>query len=324
MSKRPAADGPPPTAGGVRPQQPTSSHQPLLFADSDKIEDRTSVFVARYSRQLTAKELQASEAFEDATHKMAAWRKPSKQRSLREPGTFLYETGYDDDGESYAGKKLAKVLEEMNVEGAVVCARWYGGVLLGPVRFSHIENCARQAIRRYLSGVGQGPDGNAKRRKVEDDPQEKARLIEELKYRDSNILVLRDLLKEKLRDSSDDNQGATAAAATPSQKTPDYAKMTAEALRRLDRARDATVAYLLKQIQDAEAKVATVEVKNVDQNMKPTDSNGERNSDSQVALPCPITVLEDSELSAVENIDATATKDESLQSPATVDTTDRG
>lgn len=322
MSKRRAADGSPPIAGGVRPRQPTSSHQPPLFAASDKIEDRTSIFVAYYSRQLTAKELQASEAFEDATHKMVAWRKPSKQRSLREPGTFLHETGYDDDGESYAGKKLAKVLEEMNVEGAVVCARWYGGVLLGPVRFSHIENCARQAIRRYQSGAGQGPDDIAKRRKVDDDPGEKARLIEELKYRDSNILVLRDLLREKLAASSDNNQGATAAAATPSQKTPDYAKMTAEALRRLDKARDATVAYLLKQIQDAEAKAAAVEAKSADHKKKSTDLDREETSALQVAPPDPPIARNDYELSAAENVDTTAIKAEPRQNSASVDAKD--
>ena len=37
-----------------------------------------------------------------------------------------------------------KILEATNV--LVVVSRWYGGILLGPDRFKHINNAARQIL----------------------------------------------------------------------------------------------------------------------------------------------------------------------------------
>lgn len=158
---------------------------------------------------------------------MAAWRRASTQRTLLTTGGasgVTYTTSSDDDGEKYAGKRLEKVLNELNVQGTVVVARWYGGVLLGPVRFTHIENVARDAIARWTRSVGGAGAGDAqsggggKRVKTGDDsspasgspakggPTEaqkaadeatRLRLAEQLVYRDNSIAVLRALLAEK-------------------------------------------------------------------------------------------------------------------------------
>ena len=54
---------------------------------------------------------------------------------------------YDDDGESAAGGRLLKLLTLVGAENiVVVVSRWYGGVLLGPARFTHINNAARQLL----------------------------------------------------------------------------------------------------------------------------------------------------------------------------------
>ena len=54
---------------------------------------------------------------------------------------------YDDDGESAAGGRLLKLLALVGAENVVVVvSRWYGGVLLGPARFTHINNAARQLL----------------------------------------------------------------------------------------------------------------------------------------------------------------------------------
>lgn len=53
----------------------------------------------------------------------------------------------DDDGEHGAGKCLAHLLEmrgETNV--LVLVSRWYGGIHLGPKRFTHITNVARELL----------------------------------------------------------------------------------------------------------------------------------------------------------------------------------
>lgn len=53
----------------------------------------------------------------------------------------------DEDGEHHAGGQLAELLRIMEVTNLViVVSRWYGGVHLGPTRFKHIKNAARDVI----------------------------------------------------------------------------------------------------------------------------------------------------------------------------------
>lgn len=64
----------------------------------------------------------------------------------------------DDDGETAAGGRLAHLLTLLEVENVlVVVTRWYGGVLLGPDRFKHINRVARDALVR--AGVVQEGGG---------------------------------------------------------------------------------------------------------------------------------------------------------------------
>ena len=214
---------------------------PLRIFKSSPIEDRSSTFVAFYSPTLTAKELQAHSEFKSASHRIAAWRKPSSQRALN--AQRLLETGHDDDGEKYGGKTLEKVLIEMDLEGAVVVARWYGGVMLGPVRFDHIKNSARDAIMQW----SQDRERSAKKAKVREDESERERLVQTLPERDQSIIVLRDLLTEKNRQSS----SAPGSQNSPA-KTPDYSTLPLATLQKLEQVRDATIGWILKQIEKAE------------------------------------------------------------------------
>ena len=130
---------------------------------SSPIEDRTSTFIGYYSPTLSAKELQTLPENKSASHKIVAWRKPSTQKTL--PGQKAqYVIGHDDDGEKYAGKKVEKVLESLDVMGCCVVARWYGGVMLGPVRFQHMEDCAKEAVREWQVFAG---EEIAKKRRAE-------------------------------------------------------------------------------------------------------------------------------------------------------------
>ena len=215
---------------------------PTPIFTSSPIEDRSSKFIAFYSPILAAKELQAHTEFKSASHRVAAWRKPSSQRSLN--AQRLLETGHDDDGEKYGGKALEKVLVETDVEGAVVVARWYGGVLLGPVRFDHIKNCARDAIMQW----SQDRERSAKKAKVREDEVEKERLIQTLPERDQSITVLRDLLAEKKNQQS---SSAPSGESSPA-KTPNYATLPLATLQKLEQVRDATIGWILKQIEKVE------------------------------------------------------------------------
>jgi hypothetical protein len=228
---------------------------------SEPIEDRSSTFIAYYSPTESAKSLQARSQLQSADHRMAAWRKPSAQKTIA--GKSIFTTGSDDDGEKYAGKKLEKVMVELNAEGTVVVARWYGGILLGPVRFTHIENAAKQAIAR-----SRGADTDtqpAKKPKQEpapaDDSDAIRRLAKQLTDRDKSIVTLRQLLAEKqaekLLDASPTLSDAKTAVVAP--QAPDYGAMNLTRLRQLEKARDATISWTLKQIDAAEASKASSE-----------------------------------------------------------------
>lgn len=218
-----------------------SSDLPSGIYKSSPIEDRSSKFIAFFSPTLTAKELQAHTDFKSASHRIAAWRKPSAQRALN--AQRLLETGHDDDGEKYGGKALEKVLTEMEIEGAVVVARWYGGVMLGPVRFDHIKKSAREAVIEW----SQEEERSAKKAKIRDDEAEKERLIATLPERDQSITVLRELLASKSQQSS----SAPGGTNTPA-KTPNYTTLPLATLQKLEHVRDATIGWIIKQIEKAE------------------------------------------------------------------------
>lgn len=221
------------------------SPSPEASADISKssvIEDRQSTFLAIYSPTLSAKELQSRIDMEDATHRIAAWRKPGSQRSLKssEP---LMESGYDDDGEKYGGKAVAAVMDAMDVQGAAVVARWYGGIMLGPVRFDHIRNCAKAAISKYRAQNNEA----SKRKKVQLESEQRMKLEQTLRERDESIIVLRGLLAEKKGQSSSQQSPSISPA-----KVPDYSKQPLNVLKRLEEVRDASIAWILKGIEQAE------------------------------------------------------------------------
>ena len=184
-------------------------------------------------------------------HRMAAWRKPSAQKSL-DSQQRLYDTGHDDDGEKYGGKTLMSVLNTSQVEGSVVVARWFGGVMLGPVRFDHIRNCALVAIDKWRIEN----EKSNKRIKAAQDEDKRAELIHVLPERDRSITVLRGLLADKKRIPPAENpqQG------TPS-KVPNYSTLPLAALEKLERARDATLTWILKEIEKVEASGQGADIK---------------------------------------------------------------
>ena len=226
------------------------------YFKSGPIEDRDSTFIGAFSTTISATELQKLPEFETASHRMAAWRKPSSQRTLNvgpvSGSQPIYVTGSDDDGERYGGKRIEKVLNELHAEGAAVVARWFGGALLGPARFTHIENATKQAVQSLNASA----ETAAKRRKVESDLEEKKRLVRALEERDQSIATLRQLLAAKT--SSEPKVDALVEGEPTTKPSPvkasEYASMPLLRLKQLDKARDATISWILKQIDTAEEK----------------------------------------------------------------------
>jgi putative IMPACT (imprinted ancient) family translation regulator len=250
--------------------RPDPNHQTFR---SGAVKDRGSTFIALFSPTAPTEDLQGQSDFKTATHRIAAWRKLSAQRALLSgPRHRLFDTGHDDDGEQYAGKRLEKVLTELNVVGAVVVARWYGGILLGPARFTHIENCAREAIEKWrmstVTGKEEVDHPAAQKRKLVDNEARRSALVRVLEERDHSISVLRGLLQEKteeaapvemdgkyssMKDAAVTPTTVTPTAVTPT-KAPNYSTMALPALERLEKARDATISWILKEIEKAEEK----------------------------------------------------------------------
>jgi len=69
---------------------------------------------------------------------------------LKGPEDFELMQGSTDDGENWAGGKVLKVMQGLAIiDAVVIVSRWYGGTLLGPVRFTHIETCASEVCREF-------------------------------------------------------------------------------------------------------------------------------------------------------------------------------
>lgn len=246
-----------------RSDEPADS---LSIFRSKQIEDRSSAFIGLFSPTAKPKELQSLPEIKDASHKILAWRRTSNQQSIK--GGLKYVTGSDDDGEKYAGKRVEKVLEELKVEGSCVVARWYGGVLLGPVRFTHIETCAREAVEKWRQAEA---EERVRKQKVQEEVEVKPSLVKLLRRRDESITVLRKLAAEKEDEVKnaklDDVQTEAmksareehALSAEKAKTAPiDYDQMSVDKLKMLEKARDATLSFLLKRIDKAEAEMADI------------------------------------------------------------------
>lgn len=238
------------------PSVAAASQEQADYFTSDVIEDRQSKFIGFYSPTLSYKELQGLHEVKSASHKIAAWRRESNQQSLTAQKRFV--SGFDDDGEKYAGRKVEQALNNAAVTGSCVVARWWGGIMLGTARFEHIDSCTRGAIQSWRDSTAEQA---AKKQRQAADEAERQKLAKALEARDANIAVLRSLAAQK---ESAVSERASVGTAEPGdlkvQSTPapaklvmEYQTLSLDRLRALDRARDATIAFLLKRIDQAEA-----------------------------------------------------------------------
>ncbi|CAG8661680.1 8499_t:CDS:2, partial [Acaulospora morrowiae] len=121
----------------------TATSLPTIY-HSSRIKDRNSVFVAHAISISTKKNVENFKNIleleeKNATNYILAFRMENVD------GTLVEES--DDDGERYAGERLLNLLKTLDVKNvAVIVTRWFGGVLLGPVRFEHILKCAREVL----------------------------------------------------------------------------------------------------------------------------------------------------------------------------------
>uniref|UniRef100_A0A0M3I7I1 RWD domain-containing protein n=1 Tax=Ascaris lumbricoides TaxID=6252 RepID=A0A0M3I7I1_ASCLU len=115
----------------------------------DILQDRKSTFQAHVALinsenevMLVLNKLKENGKIARATHNMYAWR---IEESI--DGRIIKRHDCEDDGEIGAGAKLLHLLELMKAKNVIVIVtRWYGGIHLGPDRFRHICNIAREIL----------------------------------------------------------------------------------------------------------------------------------------------------------------------------------
>ncbi|KAJ3487545.1 hypothetical protein NLI96_g3447 [Meripilus lineatus] len=140
----------------------SSRPPPEPVAISKELKDRGSTFLGHIYKISSSSEATRTHSYlknvvhskQKADHEIYAWRcmvlKDGKT-GLNGPEDFEVKSGCKDDGERFAGARVLKVMESEGVMDAVVIVtRWFGGELLGPIRFDHIDACARQVCRTFL------------------------------------------------------------------------------------------------------------------------------------------------------------------------------
>ncbi|XP_037803176.1 protein IMPACT-B-like isoform X2 [Penaeus monodon] len=113
----------------------------------DIISDRKSHFqphlaAVRSTAEVNAvlRKLYQNKKVANATHNMYAY------RFICEGSSNLHQD-CEDDGEDHAGGRMLHLLQIVGAQNVlVVVTRWYGGIHLGPDRFRHINNAARQIL----------------------------------------------------------------------------------------------------------------------------------------------------------------------------------
>ncbi|KDR22562.1 protein IMPACT-like [Zootermopsis nevadensis] len=130
------------------------------------ITDRKSVFqghtaIVRNTEEVSQvlEELYQNKKIAHATHNMYAYR-------ICKEDTKCCIQDCNDDGEAQGGSRLLHLLQILHLQDImVVVTRWYGGVHLGPDRFRHIGNAARQVLD--IAGLIEPSNQQKKSRKKE-------------------------------------------------------------------------------------------------------------------------------------------------------------
>jgi len=147
----------------IEKQQAVESSLCPDIVSGPTIEDRKSVFQG-HTAVVTSQgqvrsvihKLMENGKIARAAHNMYAYRIQTGDQ-----GVLLQDC--EDDGEDAAGGRMLHLLQVLDVKNVlVVVTRWYGGILLGPDRFKHINNASRQVLE--LAGYLTDKPGKKKKK----------------------------------------------------------------------------------------------------------------------------------------------------------------
>ncbi|XP_076338232.1 protein IMPACT-like isoform X2 [Tachypleus tridentatus] len=154
--------------GGSSQQRWSDFETPLIY-HGDTIVDRKSTFQAHLAPVVCVEQVQQiktilmeNRKIASATHNILAYRIYIEDKKS-------FHQDCDDDGETHAGSRLLHLLEILGAQNIVVIvSRWYGGIHLGPDRFKHINNAARNVLQLcgYITDQKRGADPKGKKKKT--------------------------------------------------------------------------------------------------------------------------------------------------------------
>jgi len=125
---------------------PRSIPDDIQLAEAEPITDRKSVFVGRACRITDPSQVPAVLSILMSDRRIARAAHPIINAWRCRVNSTLHQDN-DDDGESAAGGRLAHLLQILDVEDVlVIVTRYFGGIHLGPDRFKHINQAARNAL----------------------------------------------------------------------------------------------------------------------------------------------------------------------------------
>jgi len=114
--------------------------------ESEAIVDRKSTFVGRACRISHPSQVPLILSHLMSDRRIARAAHPIIHAYRCQVGTLLHQDN-DDDGETAAGGRLAHLLQILEVNNVlVIVSRYFGGIHLGPDRFKHINQAARNAL----------------------------------------------------------------------------------------------------------------------------------------------------------------------------------
>ncbi|TFK25994.1 imprinted and ancient [Coprinopsis marcescibilis] len=116
------------------------------FFVAEPIVDRKSSFVGRACKIEHPSQVPQIIAFLLEDRRIARAAHPVINAWRCQVGNLLHQDN-DDDGETAAGGRLAHLLQILEVNNVlVIVTRYFGGIHLGPDRFKHINQAARNAL----------------------------------------------------------------------------------------------------------------------------------------------------------------------------------
>jgi len=118
----------------------------IELVEAEPIVDRKSAFVGRACRISDPAQVPSILAYLMSDRRIARAAHPIINAWRCRVGNVLHQDN-DDDGETAAGARIAHLLQILDINDVlVIVTRYYGGVLLGPDRFKHINQAARNAL----------------------------------------------------------------------------------------------------------------------------------------------------------------------------------